>query len=367
MYRNSGAKFFIKGLFLIVWLNLLAKVTFSQTEPKPANIILMIGDGMGFAQISAAYYVNDMQLNMLTMPVSGLMSIHAYNDLVADSGASGTAISSGVKTYNGAIGVDKDTLPVQSILTYLSEKGKRTGIVVTCAITHATPAAFYAHQPSRKMEEAIASDFLDSGIAIAIGGGRRFFEKRKSDNRNLVKELQANGYSVRNLDQKNPDFKAVGASNKIVLFTADQDPAKSNANRTYLPDATAFAIDHLSSISDSGFFLMVEGSQIDWGGHDNDTDYILSETLDFDRAVGKALAFAKKDGNTLVIVMADHETGGMALNKNPRDKTFQASYTSKEHTAVFVPVLAFGPGASFFSGFYDNTQVNQKLISLTQP
>lgn len=338
----------------------------SQESKAPKNIILMIGDGMGLAQISSAFYHNSGDLHMLQMPYIGLMSTHAHDNLVTDSGAGGTAIACGIKTYNGAIGVNSDTVPVPSVMTLLKRKGWATGIVVTCGITHATPAAFFAHQPSRKMDEEIAADFIHSKIDIAIGGGKKYFEKRKSDKRNLIKELQNQGYQVTDWEKFKSIQGHISNLSGILVFTAEEHPDKVSKGRNYLPDATSRAIEFLDRKSENGFFLMVEGSQIDWAGHDNDFPYILDETLDFDLAVKRALDFAREDGETLVIVLADHETGGLALNPGSKWNQVKAHFSSKDHTAIFVPVFAFGPGSEHFAGFYDNTNLKEKIISIVK-
>jgi alkaline phosphatase len=334
----------------------------AQEIQKPLNIILIIGDGMGTSHISAAYYQNQARLTLLSLPVTGLMSTHAHDNLVTDSGAAGTALSCGIKTYNGAIGVNADTVAVPSILEILRDKGYRTGIIATSSITHATPASFYAHQPSRKLDEAIAADFVKSGVDIAIGGGRAFFENRKKDKRNLSLELKNAGYLVTHAPELNEGSLESTADSQLI-FTADEQPGKWQEGRKYLPAATHYALRFLKQKSgNNGFFLMVESSQIDWGGHDKDGKYVLNEMLEMDEAVAHALQFAKEDGNTLLIVLADHETGGLSVNKGSTQGNVNIQFTTSEHTATFVPVFAYGPGSALFSGFYDNTQIKGKLL-----
>lgn len=328
-------------------------------KSKPKNIILFIGDGMGVAQVYAGLVANGGQLNINHMKHIGFSQTQSADRFVTDSGAGGTSIATGVRTYNGAIGVDTNKLPVKSILQISDEKGKATGLVSTSAITHATPASFIAHQPSRNMYEEIAADFLKTDIDIFIGGGEDHFTKRK-DGRNLVEELRAKGYSVfSGLDEAHTAQKA-----PIAIFAAAEHTETYPTRGNMLPVATQKAIDVLKQ-DKKGFFLMVEGSQIDWGGHANSTPYIINEVLDMDIAVGKALEFAAKNRKTLVIVTADHETGGMAINNGDYTTgTVTARYTTTDHSGVMVPVFAFGPGAEEFLGIYNNTDIFLKIKKL---
>jgi alkaline phosphatase len=202
-----------------------------------------------------------------------------------------------------------------------------------------------------------------SGIDIFVGGGKNYFYTRKTDRRNLIKELNKNGYLVQDLRKESWSKLNFVKEDKLALFTADGDPTTVKKGRDYLPEATAFSIDFLKKKATNGFFLMVEGSQIDWGGHDNDVEFIILEMLDFDKAISNALEFAKKDGETLVIVLADHETGGMSINEGSQWNNINSGFATKEHTATFVPVFAYGPGAKNFTGFFDNTALKGKIIS----
>lgn len=328
-------------------------------KSKPKNIILFIGDGMGVAQVYAGLVANGGQLNLNHMKHIGFSQTQSSDRFVTDSGAGGTAIATGVRTYNGAIGVDTNKQPVKSILQISDERGKATGLVSTSAITHATPASFIAHQPSRNMYEDIAADFLKTDIDIFIGGGEDHFTKRK-DGRNLVEELRAKGYSVfSGLDEAQSVQKS-----PMAIFVASEHTETYPTRGTMLPVATQKAIDVLKQ-DKNGFFLMIEGSQIDWGGHANSTPYVVNEMLDMDIAVGKALQFASQNLETLVIVTADHETGGMSINGgNYSTGTVTARYTTTDHSAVMVPVFAFGPGAEEFMGIYNNTDIFLKIKKL---
>ena len=326
------------------------------------NVILLIGDGMGLTQITAGLYSNNNRLNLERFPIIGLHKSYSSSDLITDSAAGATAFACGVKTYNGAIGVDQDTVPVQTILELSEENGMPTGLVATSTIVHATPASFIAHVKQRKQYEDIAKAFLNTEIDYFVGGGKKYFNKRK-DGRNLINELEQKNYVID--DYFSIDFKDINLriENNFGYFTADGDPISKTLGRDYLVEASKRGAEFLNSKSKEGkgFFLMIEGSQIDWGGHANDSEYIIAEMLDFDEAIGEVLDFAQKDGNTLVVVTADHETGGYALNPGSSMDTIIGEFTSDYPTATLIPVFAYGPGAELFNGIYENTLIYDKM------
>lgn len=326
--------------------------------PKPKNIILLIGDGMGLTQITAGLYQNNNSLNLEGFNNIGLHKSYSADKLITDSAAGATAFACGVKTYNGAIGVDEDTVAVKTLLEMAEEQNMPTGIIATSTITHATPGSFIAHQPSRNMQEAIAADFLNTEVDFFVGGGMKYFSSRETDDRNIIEELKANNYQVDNFfDTELSDIK-IDRSKNFAYFTANGSPLPKTSGRNYLNQSTDMALDFLSKRSgEAGFFLMIEGSQIDWGGHANDSEYIITEMLDFDKTIGKVLDFAKKDGNTLVVVTADHETGGYAINPGSEMGEIIGAFTTDYHTAAMIPVFAYGPGGEMFCGIYENTAI----------
>lgn len=326
---------------------------------KPRNVIFMIGDGMGVAHVLAGMTANGGHLFLENFKYTGFSKTQSADNYVTDSAAGGTALACGVKTYNAAIGMDVDTVPVPSMLVKAERKGMATGLVSTSAITHATPASFIAHQPNRGMYEDIAADFLKTDIEVFIGGGYKHFTKRK-DGRNLTEDLKNKGYVVLQDIQEIQKVK----SGKLAGLTATEHNGRVSERKDMLPVATQTAIQILDD-NRKGFFLMVEGSQIDWGAHQNNAIYVVEEMLDFDQAIGKVLDFAASNGETLVVVTADHETGGMSLNKGDMSKGFlKAGFTTGDHTASMVPVFAFGPGAENFTGIMENTEVSQKIMQL---
>ena len=333
----------------------------STFKGKPKNIILLIGDGMGVTQVFSGITANGGALNLMNMKQIGFSKTQSADKYITDSAAGGTALACGVKTYNGAIGVDKDGNKATSILELGEQNGKATGLVSTSAITHATPASFIAHVASRSSYEDIALDFLKTEVDVFIGGGMKHFSDRQ-DGKNLITELEAKNYRVFNSLE---DAASVNSGNLAVL-TAPEHNDVATKRPLKLDLATEKAITVLdNNKGKKGFFLMVEGSQIDWGGHQNDAGYVVTEMLDFDRAIAKALEFAVKDRNTLVIVTADHETGGMSLVGGDIKKgSVKTNFGSSDHTAVMVPVFAFGPGAQEFQGIYENVEVFNKMKSL---
>jgi len=314
---------------------------------------------MGVSHVFAGLTANKGSLFLQNFKHVGFSKTQSADDYITDSAAGGTAISTGHKTNNGSIGVDAQNKPVKTILEEAEEKGLATGLVSTSSITHATPASFISHQAGRSMYEEIAADFLKTDIDVFIGGGSDHFSKRK-DGRNLMDELKAKGYQVETEMKKIEKIK----TGKLAGLTAPVHMGRIDKRGDMLPVATNTAINILDN-NEKGFFLMVEGSQIDWGGHAKSTVYVVEDMLDFDKVIGQTLDFAEKNGETLIIVTADHETGGMALTGGSIENGIvKAAFPTKEHTSVMVPVFAYGPGAKEFSGIMDNTDIFFKMKKL---
>ncbi len=356
-------KLFYPILILIIFGACNSSVnTVQQIKKQKPNVIVLIGDGMGLSQISSVFYYGDKKPAMGQFKTVGLMNTSSATHKVTDSAAGGTALSCGVKTYNGAIGLNPDTVSVKNITELLSERNYKTGIIATSSITHATPASYYAHAEYRYMEEEIAQQLVESEVDFFAGGGTKYFNHRK-DSVDLILKMKEKGFII-NGDVNSADIKP---DQKYGFLKADKFmPEMLTGRGDFLPEFTQLALDYFSK-QKNNFFLMVEGSQIDWAGHANNVDYMIAEMLDFDQTVGVALDFAKNDKNTLVIVLADHETGGFALSADAKDyNTIKPSFAAHTHSTSLIPVLAFGPGAEEFSGIYQNTEIFNKISDITK-
>jgi alkaline phosphatase len=334
------------------------------TRTLPTNVILMIGDGMGVGQVTGAR-IELGDLNMERMPVGGLISTFAENVLVTDSAASGTAYATGHKSYNGAISVAPGGARLKTVLEYAEERGMSTGLVVTCSVTHATPAVFASHVDSRDKQMEIARQMVASGVDVLFGGGSSFFLPKgedggaRTDGLNLVEKLRERMPVALSADE----FRRLPKGRAAAALVTTGHPPRAIMRDPSLSEMTRKALSILSRDED-GFFLMVEGSQIDWAGHDNDSVWLEEEVADFDDVVGLVLDFAELDGRTLVVVTADHETGGYSVldGSLQHHKVTRPNFATGDHSAAMVPILAFGPGSVTFGGINDNSDVGRMLI-----
>ncbi len=327
------------------------------------NIIFLIGDGTGLAQITSGQYAlvgPEGLLHMQTMPVTGFVKTYSSDNLITDSASGATAYSCGLKTYNGAIAVNPDKKACKTILQLAEEMGLSTGLVATSSITHATPASFASHVESRSMEEEIAVQLLSSGAEVMLGGGFEFFSAQlRSDSEDLIAQAEEAGYQLLRTKEELED----SGTEKLLGLFADDGLERAESE----PSSAAMASKALDILSqnEDGFFLMIEGSQIDWGSHGNNTDYVLNEVEDFDAAVKTALDFAREDGETLVVLTADHETGGMTLQRQHAEgDSLEIYWTTGYHTGTPVPLMAYGPQATEFMGWRENTYVGKKMAEL---
>ncbi|WP_426328839.1 alkaline phosphatase [Pedobacter sp. R-06] len=324
---------------------------------KAKNVILLIGDGMGLAQIQAGLSANFGQSNIITIKHLGLSRTEASNSDFTDSAAGATAMATGHKTNNRYISVDSTGKALQAIPDILAPYGLTSGIISSGDITDATPAAFYAHQLERSMTKEIAADFQNSHVDILVGSKRKSFTE--NPDQKLMDKISAKGYTL----QK--DLKSFVASNvdKQVVLLDDSATRKILEGRGEMLKTSFLKTVELLSKNKKGFFIMAEGAQIDHGGHANDLPFAVTEQQDFDRLVGEALKFADQDGETLVIVTADHETGGLSLlDASYRKGTVRGNFSTDDHTNIMVPVFAYGPGSDAFMGVYPNHQIFYKII-----
>lgn len=361
---------------LTLALGLLCLIT--ATHPAlatqtPKNIILFIGDGMGVAQVTAAKVVNG-KLGLERFPIAGLLSTYSANRLVTESAAGATALATGSKTNNYVLGLDPQGKRLESVLDLAQQRGMATGVISTARITHATPAAFFGHVPHRDQEGKIAEQLAASHIDVFIGGGLGYFLPKsqagslRKDNKRLLHHLRTQNYKViTSVEDLRRQTKTPGKYRLAALLAKDHMPRVEQRKIT-LSEMTQIALHWLNREPRQGFFLMVEGAQIDWGGHDNDSKRIIHETIDFDRATATGLDYAQRSGDTLVLVTADHESGGYTLlDGSVKDKKISRSdFVTKHHTAEMVPLFAYGPGSHVFGGIHDNTFLGQTLKQYVQ-
>jgi alkaline phosphatase len=325
----------------------------------------MLGDGVGISQISGGHYHFNKSMAVEKMPFVGLQKTNTKYSINADPAAASTAIACGVKSFDGAIGLSSDSLPIASILAMCADKKMKTGVITTAALTHSTVAAFWAHTADSQDDEMIAAQLSKSSLDLAIGGGEKYFNQRK-DGINLLEPLVSKGFQIRRISGNEGIFDAADPTKKYLAFTASDDPSSSLEGRTYLPFATTFSLDFLNTRDkeNQGFFLVVNGAQIAWGAARNNPDEMLSEYDDFNRAIEKALSFAEKDKETIVIVTSGYEMGGYAVNPGSKPEKLQHEFTGKTVTGTLVPVFSYGPGASIFTGFFENIDFFQKFKNL---
>jgi alkaline phosphatase len=323
------------------------------TKQKAKNIILFIGDGMGPNQVALAKFATggpDHKLSFENFPITGIVYNHSSDSLYTDSAAAATTWATGVKTKNGYLAVDAEKKFLPTIPELLSTKGYKSGLVSTSSITHATPAAFYAHIDNRDKEKEIAKMLIDSDIDIALGGGQEFFDVPPEDGLFMI------------YDNTLLDSSLLNSKEQVIGLFAEDGFDRSPGTPTQL-EMTQVALNFLKNKSQNcaGFFLMSEGSQIDWAGHDNDAQYMLVEFADFDATVQAATDFAIKNQDTLILVTADHATGGLVLQR-PKGSNVRAQWTTGSHDLSPINIYAYGPGSELFSGVMDNTEIFERIL-----
>lgn len=325
-------------------------------DKKVRNVILLIGDGMGVGAVNAAMYANGGALTMTNLKTCGYVRTQSANNFTTDSAASGTAYATGVKTNNGYVGLDTDKQPLLNLPERLEPLGFACGVLSTDNLDGATPASFFAHQANRRAGEEIWADLAASHLAFASAGSSKVFEGLPLKVREEINDRFDVIYSPEGQE------KLLGESERLAYFP----PSVTLPERgDYLPATTQMAIDFLSARSKKGFFLMIEGARIDKEEHKNNYQGMVDETLDFDKAIEAALRFAEKDGHTLVIISADHETGGVTLSMGvPEEGLIQGVFASRGHTPIMVPLFAYGPHSRDFSGTQENSDVSNKIFSL---
>jgi len=354
----------------------------AATEPVDGeirNVVIVIGDGVGTAYWTAARFETG-RLHVERMRVAGLTDTRSSDSYVTDSAAGATVYATGRRTYNGAIGVGDrcaemfaaDSVavmrdpaacdPLEGIFDIAYRSGIATGLVASSSITHATPAAFGAKVPYRRFQAEIAEQMAENPIDVLLGGGRGFFDGTlRADERDLWTPLCREAVCLTTpaeLDAYQPDDR------RLLGLFAENHMEAAPERRPTLTEMTRVALERLDR-NPAGFFIMIEGSQPDWRGHANDPlPDVVSEMVDFDETVGVALDFAERTPGTLVLVVADHETGGLALQMEA--DTLAAAYTTDYHTGTMTPHFAWGPGAERFSGIRDNDEIGRVLMDIAR-
>ncbi len=330
---------------------------------KVKNVILMIGDGMSLMHIQAAWTCNRGHLWLENAQFTGLSKTPATNRLITDSGSGGTSLATGYKTRYHAVGVDEDGNKLKSLVDYAKEAGKSAGVAVTCRLWDATPCDFLSHNIDRDNEQELIAEIANSPVDYVFGGGAKFFTNRK-DGRNIFKELEKKGYKVFTSRKDLETISKEKGNSKVYCVPFEVDTPLPDERGDLLARASIAGMNLLNQ-NKNGFFMMVEGSQLDDYGHFNQLDMLMKETLDFDQTFGSIIKWAAEDGETLVVVTADHETGGMTvLGGDYKEGRVEVNFSTKNHSGTMVPVYAFGPGSENFSGFMDNTDICWKIKAL---
>ena len=368
----------------------------NNSEPKVKNVIYLIGDGMGFGAVTSLLLSEDEVTGFEQAPVIGLSETCSANNYVTDSAAGGTALATGTRTNNGFVGADPEGNQLTSVLRKAQDMGKKTGIVVNTTLTEATPASFYAGVTSRKMVFDIAKQFTESNVDVAIGGGLDHFIARP-DSLDLTATLIEKGYDVflnwetvlgtdsekfvgilplydlHRREENNGTASA--AEGQEVCLAAQLASLNEDVNAThlseptvYLEKATVKALDILSRNNKDGFFLMIESAIIDGYGHNNDSDGMIVEMKEFNRTLQNMIDYVNNNPETLLVVTADHETGGTGVyynGHNPGNEgPVKLKFSTSGHTGTVVPIFAYGPGAENFAGLMKNIDVPKKIEAL---
>ncbi len=327
----------------------------SKEPPIPRNVILIIGDGMGVPQVYASVVAQRGDNSaFLRFPYSGFSRTYSLNKYRTDSAAGGTALTTGEKVNNYHVNWAPDSTRHRTIFDDAIRAGMKTGFVVTSSALDATPAATYGHVPYRKMFDTLSLQMAQCDHSVMIGGGAKYFRREnRKDGYAPLDTLARRGYTV----VYNLDSALAFKGEKLVALYSDGDPLTEPSRGDVLRPAAMKAIEMLDR-NPKGFALMIEGSQIDWACHNNDSAYLVAELADFELMLNAVLDFAERDGNTLVVVTADHETGGLTLpSGNIENGINNFRFLWGDHTGCMVPIFAYGPGAEFFSGIHENTDI----------
>jgi alkaline phosphatase len=376
---------------------LISSCTYDRSKDVK-NVIYIIGDGMGFGAVTTALLTHDQETGFEMAPVVGLQETCSANNYVTDSPAGGTALATGTRTLNGYLGVDPEGKQLTSVLKKAQKMGKKTGIVVNTTLTEATPAAFYAGVKSRNEGYKIAEQLVASGVDVAIGAGQSVFIDRP-DSLDLIWELKKKNYDVyldfkyilgtdsekyiailpmHQVHRRNKQQVSRSAEDGSVIGKATLRASKGETYagdtidvsnpREYLSIAATKALKSLEKNAKNGFFLMIESAIIDGYGHNNDSEGMKEEMYDFNNTLMLMVDYVNNHPNTLLVVTADHETGGTGIaykqHEVGKSGDVTLNFSTKGHTGTVVPVFAYGCGAECFSGLMKNTDIPKKIESL---
>lgn len=322
------------------------KFSYLKKNVPVKNVILLIGDGNGLSQISSSVLANKGQLTLTQLKNIGLIKTTAADNFTTDSAAGATAFATGKKTKNRFIGVDAEGKKTPNLTEVLSEKGFNAGVITTDEIVGATPSAFYAHQKDRGMEKEIAEDLLTSKLTFLASGGK----SKISPNHQ---------FSVAN----QPEEIGKNKADKLAYFMSENGvPQVLKGRDNLLSNVVENGLSFLKN-KKKPFFMMIEAAQIDSGGHSNNVGTIVTEGIDFDRAITKAIQFADNNPGTLVVITADHETGGFSIpHGDMKTSTIEGDFTTDDHSATLIPVFSYGSGSENFTGVYENNEIFHKIL-----
>ena len=332
---------------------------YGKMGKKVKNVIYLIGDGLGLNQATAAYYANMNQLTMFNINDIGFQVNCALGAFTTDSAAAGSALATGEANANRHISSTVDGQDIPSLSDFFDQKNFSVGVLTLGNVADATPSAFHGHNVERDNADEITRYLLNGHVDLLCGSGMREFTKRK-DGVDLIGDLKKAGYAfITDASEINEQ------KGKVICIDERMDEAVEESTMTFLADATKDAIEYLQNQSDKGFFLMVEGAKIDYAGHAKSLPGSIIETFSFDLAVAEALKFADKNGETLVVITGDHETGGLVLlDGDEQTGRIMGVYVTNDHTPAMLPVYAYGPGSEKFTGVYRNTEIARRIKSM---
>lgn len=340
---------------LLLTLTACGSLASAPSAAGPKSVILIVGDGMGVAHVTAMHTLTGAEFQLTRMPVVGLVETRSTNSPTTDSAAAATAFATGHKTIDRHVGVDPEGKPLLTVLEAAEQAGKTTGVVTTAAFYDATPAAFTAHNKSRYDSADLVRQMLRSGAEVIAGGGSQWFADEKHPKlEDFVKESEFT------LITAAADLDSVRAPH--ILFAYPTQPREVELPEAPLPRLARWAIDRLATDPD-GFFLLLENEGIDGASHGNVTDAAQASLRSLNETVRVVLEWAAAHKDVLVIVVGDHETGGLQI-QHENGGPFEMVWTTKGHTGELVPLFAFGPGSQAFGGLLDNTDIGRLLLGL---